>query len=768
MKLLIIAPFFMHQELLSLYRKDDPFFSLKLMSKAELLLSSYGQYKKEAISYLIKKEKVNYDNALTLLKYIPYARESESIKINHLYDLKKDLLTKGLLEINEYLLYELKNYEIFVYGYSELDKELSHFLNTQGLKAKFIKHNVNIHVSNVTEYKKVEEEVLYCLNKIANLIHQGVALKNIIIINQNEEYDYYLKTFSSSFGFNLNIANNETLYTKEYSSLFFQEYEKQKDINKALETLDEEDDEIKEFKQIITENIITDFSFEQQKDYYVSLLKRSKINSVVFDNAIKVSRDLLYCSNKHIFVLGFIQGKYPAIHKDKDYLNNVDKESLHLNTTDDLTKISIDLINDFFSSDNTFYVSYSLLLHSQELNPSSLMKQYGIKNATKPILPPIIYSRFMADYLFADKVDLEEIYYEKDEDFYSLNKLCEKQHKYDNSFNGVIAYNQNNKIRYSYSSIKNYFSCPFLYYLKSVLSLKENMDELFNAKLGTFFHAVLERLFDIDFNFEAVYQKVFASMNFTPREQALCIRLKKQLKDAVDASSLHYKDYMESPVAYVEKQCEYYINPKTSIYGIIDKAIIVDGSYLVLVDYKTGKESFHKNLISYGQSLQLPTYMLLADSNECFKDLPIVGLYINNVINPSINEENIEDQLIQPHLKLNGITINNQEIIYKIDKTFDGLQTTFIKGVKFVKKNNALGGPVASQEEINSFKDLALSKYLEADNLIRHNVFTIAPVHIGSNVNPCQYCSFRDVCFLKNEQIVYYDAKEEKVNESRD
>ena len=61
MKKLVIAPREMHQDILNEYRKDNPFYDVKLITKESLLSDYFGRLSDQAFVYILKNTNYSYD-----------------------------------------------------------------------------------------------------------------------------------------------------------------------------------------------------------------------------------------------------------------------------------------------------------------------------------------------------------------------------------------------------------------------------------------------------------------------------------------------------------------------------------------------------------------------------------------------------------------------------------------------------------------------------------------------------------------------------------
>ena len=257
---------------------------------------------------------------------------------------------------------------------------------------------------------------------------------------------------------------------------------------------------------------------------------------------------------------------------------------------------------------------------------------------------------------------------------------------------------------------------------------------------------------------------------FSDEELPLVENLRVQIKRASEAIRLH-QHYMNNPKIITEKRLKMQVGKKSFLSGVIDKSIIFDDKYLVLVDYKTGSDSFDSKYINEGVSLQLPTYCLLAINDDEFKNYEIIGTFINNVVDSKLSYGNESEALIDPFFKLHGQAANDLELISQIDKTICDGKSEFIKSVSLSKEGGfRKSDSLVSKDEFNNYAEVALRKYLEADANIRKNNFSINPLFKSKSDNACKYCEYKDLCFVKKAQRRYLynpaeDEKEEEDNE---
>ena len=640
----------MHADLLVKYREKDPFADVKVMSKETLIGEWLGRCESNALNHLMKKYGYSYENARSLMPFLPFVNEL----IPDLFKIKEDLIDSGLFIKNEYLKQLFLNKEILIYGDSSKDKELNNLLSHFSLKYTFVKNDFKEDKHHfISHYETAIDEVFYSLNKIAALLDSGVSIDDIYIYATNESYIYYLEKFSKDFGFDVAIDKSFPLYTSSLTNLFIKEYISSKDINSALEKLNEckEEELLNAFKETIINSIDDEFSFEQQLDFSIGELKRTRFKNKKYKNVVRLIDSPVYKSSAHIFVLGFVQGSFPKIAKDNSFLGDDKKELIGMNTSKEQTLCNEETMLDFLYSDNNFHLSYSSRSTSEKYFPSPLIDKMKL-NKVEEKFPDIIYSMDMRDFYYTKSLDLKRYYSETTPEFYPLSKICDIPYgQYDNQFNGVNIYNEDSKLRYSYSSLKQFFQCPFAYYLSRLCEI-DPFDGNIGTRIGLVAHKIFQHLYDEDFDFDKYFEKYVLEENFLLEELPFVNNLKEQIKQACSAIVLH-KSHMKNPTELYEEPLALEINDKLKLVGTIDKIIIQDDTYVSVVDYKTNDESFNPKYIQEGLSLQLPVYCLLLSESKKFKNYEINGVFINNVIDTSISHNEKDFDQINTSLRLN-------------------------------------------------------------------------------------------------------------------
>lgn len=754
--LFLIAPMSMHKELISFYRSKDAFLDVKAMSIEELSAEIFGSYLDTVVKDLSINYQLNRDNAEELASYFTFIdlkKNYQEEKLKYLQRLKASIKEEFFVRPNYYISQLFNNREILVYGYLDHNEELKRLLSYISNKdVKYCSLGENKKIEFVEGYASSDFETLGALNKIAELIDQGVNINDIYILYRDEIYAYYLAIYKDDFGFNINIPQKVSFASLEKSKEVLERFKESQSLEEAIQDLDENDEIESTIISIAKNSFDERFSFEAQYDFFLKELQSTYLPYNRYKDAVSVLSSYSFLKNKHVFVLGFKQGNFPPVFKDNNYLPDKIKKVVGMNTSIDKALESSELFKQFLSSDNHFYLSFAKRDISKENYLSPLAKSLDIK-LKEHDYQDVRYSKDYAEYDYTVAKDLYRLYLESSISYVSLKEKVDIPYlAYDNQFDGAKVYLPNTHIEHSYSKINTYYACPFQYYLDRILGLS-SFESNFNTKLGNLAHKIFEKQNDDDFDFDEVFNQCIMDEEFNIFEIILAINLKERIIEASKTIDLHQK-YMQKPFISPEINIKWQFSKYASLVGKVDKVVSTADKYLYLVDYKTGSESFNPKYISYGRSLQLPTYALLAKQDKRFSEYKLSGVYINHVVDKSYTRHKDENELIYSYLKLDGLTVLDLPAFFTFDSTISGGKSSFVNGVSLDKKLEFIKSNVhtCSKEDLDKMVDLAEDLYKKADENIRNNRFEIHPFYGGEYDDACQYCEFRDVCFKRTSQ----------------
>lgn len=337
---------------------------------------------------------------------------------------------------------------------------------------------------------------------------------------------------------------------------------------------------------------------------------------------------------------------------------------------------------------------------------------------------------------------------------------------------------KNNQLQGSISSLERYMSCPYSYYLRYGLGLKEPIDYTFNyAKSGILSHYIMEYLVKrYGKNYVETTHSELQSLiehyldevaQVYPNDKLSFKQMAKRLLKNIMLNLEVLKDH-EIHSSLVPSECEYHfdytfeIDEKHEIllHGIIDR-IDTNQDFLRVIDYKSSTKLLKEELVFSALQLQLITYLVIAQKQFNKRAL---GAFYYSFAMPNISIsygslskrpldfiEYTPQQNYQTFLKegrFNGWIFN--EHIEAMDDN-----GAHIVGVRNSLKN---GINTSTIYDINALELLLKNIYKVIGNQILD-----ADITCESAPKACTYCPYPSVCARSNhinpkDSIVEVDA----------
>jgi len=333
------------------------------------------------------------------------------------------------------------------------------------------------------------------------------------------------------------------------------------------------------------------------------------------------------------------------------------------------------------------------------------------------------------------------------------------------------------------SRIQRYNSCRYSYYLEYMLSLKEKKSfGVDSADVGTLIHSIIENILNKLGNsnvalknisrdyFEkevSVYlsdyieQLTLLSGELTKRE----IFSVMKFKDAIINSLMALRDHLVNS-AFEVMGCEITFDDdnfgcielplkngkKVKITGKIDRADSFtneDGTFIRVVDYKTGNKTFSFTDVFYGLDVQLLVYMnALVDKTK--NAYPAGALYfrILNPVGTNKKRDDIEklESLAYNLDPMDGIIAENENVLNAY-------------APESVKKSNKLSS--AQFRILGDYINHIITQ--SADSLSCGYIEKNPYLH--QNSCPCQYCAYGSVCdFVNKDELEYRSFASKKAS----
>ncbi len=747
-----IVPNSLKIKLLEILSKTDKIYNITFISLEELEKHYFFDIKNEALLYLLEKTNENIDVLKLMLKNlykIELTKDYKETKLNNLKNMYYDLLE------NDYLIFDkgyrdyLLTKEIHILGYNMLETYQKKMLDD--INTNYLNITNSLTIDTVYKYHSMKDEVIATTLKIRELNSKGINYKKIFIAGIDNSYNYLFKTIFKMFDIPISLQEGG----KVTSLISIKKYLKTKDINEIKDI---------EIKSKVM-NIENELNYAKTSKYYDTLLK-DKLNSINIEkkeliDSVKVLNEALeipylISDDEYLFVLGFNQNLLPKIYKDEDYLSDNLKTKCNLNTSFIKNKLSKENLIKVLGTIKNLTISYKLTSLTSEYAKSSLLNELNLKEI-EDVNYKYNYSHKFNNYKLSSVLDTYYKYHEKDKDFdYLTNSVdSSKYTSFDHKFKGI----KRNITPYSlsYSHLDDLAKCPFKYYLKYILKL-DSLKENFNTKIGNIFHSVLKDSYNNNFSFDDSLTKALNNNPLDKREMVLFERLKKELEDIIAYNKkIEKRSFLTD--FYGEKRLEIPLSNNATLKGFIDKILFKtfhDKTYYAVFDYKTGSATLNLDYLTEGLYLQLPLYIYLINKSGLFSNPSFVGFFYQYLLQ---NYKDLNEK--EKNLKLVGYTTDDKIILSYLDEDYEN--DSFVKSLG-VKKDGELSSKskTLNEEELKDMLkaiDEALEKSLK---IIDNNDFVIAPKIINNKNISCEFCPFKEVCFVTANDYVYLEKEKEE------
>ena len=752
-------------------------YNIKYIDYAELRGKYLYEYKDSALVYLDKK--YNYipeigKIILNNLYEVDTSKVYKSSKLNELVKIKKDLIENNHIVFNDSIKVFLESKDIIIFKdnvnsiinkiFLELEKKNS--VSYYELETK-VKEGIDIY-----EFNTLEEELLFVANKISDLIKEGITLDKIKINTLDSVYKAPINKIFNYYNIPFNINTNNSLYKipsikKLLSSI--NDDTLTVDVNNILTTLNMKD-KLK-YKIIEIFNKYTDFEYVREyKEELIYDLKNTNITFDEFNNAVKEInyKNYLPKDDEYIFILGFNQDKIPKIHKDDKYLLDIELEELDSDTSLIKNKLETNTLFDFINNTKNIYLSYKLTSNFQNFTMSNYINE--LKESMKVNIIKEVYdyrNELINKIMLGDRLDNFIKYNARSEDLENLYSSYTdlEYNSYDNSYNkidySIIKKRLDNKINLSYSNTNTFFKCKFRFMLENIFKLS-TYEETISQKIGNLFHEVLYRTYkDNVKDYDKIIDDVIHEMYINPSKKELFYleKYRKAMKKLISVinDNLEKTDYDNSYFEHwfsINKENDL----EVKIVGKIDRIMTFkdeNNTYTIVIDYKTGSLHGDFNKVIYGLDMQLLYYLYLIKNTKVIENPVFTGMYLQSIMSEVLSSEKNKtyDELVTKNMKLDGYTTDKVDRLYHIDKEY--MDSSYIKGIKVKQSGEFYAySKVLDDEKINKLIDIVGENIESVIKCINESSFEINPKKLGNTNVGCEYCSFRDICYMNNNNIV--------------
>lgn len=733
-------------------------YNIKFMSLEDFIKKYIFDYNNKTIYYLMKEYDINLSSALVYINNLYYISDKlDNNKMNILKEMKEYLDNNKLLIYNDKFREYIKDKEIYIYGYDYLDKYTLSILKDLNYKVIDYKYRDN-NIYNIYEFDYIDDEVIFVIDRIYELLRKNIDINKIKLIITNEYKEVIYRLFKI---YNLPISiKKRSIYSIKVV----------KDVLSNLDNIDNnldiiKDDDIKD--KVV--KVLNNYSFINDKEEVRELIVNDLKNTYLDEGSsgIKICNINDYFEDDdYVFLLGFNKENIPILYKDNEYFSDKEKEILGYDTSNELNiNKKIEVIKKI-KNINNLIITYKLRDNNNSYTMSDLLIDINIIKDYK-----ISYNNSdMANkILLANKLDNLVKYNVKEDDLDLLYSNYNIPYmKYDNKYHNIdknkLYKYLDNKLLLSYTAINNYEKCKFKYYISNILKINIINND-FNIIIGNVAHYILSHIDDKDFDIDNSYNDYLKSIRpLTNRELFILSNVKDELSTIIKVIREQYQ-YMSLDQSMKEK--EIYVNKdkniKVTFKGVIDKVLYKEEdskTYLVVIDYKTGSsDAIDLKNMEYGLNLQLPIYLYLSSKME-LKNIKVIGFYLQKLFNmPSINGTNDYDEERAKSLKLEGYSINEENILSKFDNNYSN--SNIIKSMKVTPKGFSSNSKVLSEEEINTMIDNTDKIIDTAIKDILEGNFSINPKVINGKSISCDRCEYKEICYQRENDIIYINREED-------
>lgn len=456
----------------------------------------------------------------------------------------------------------------------------------------------------------------------------------------------------------------------------------------------------------------------------------SSIHPEEYQGAVVTDRSRPMPSRPYLFMLGCTQANYPGFPAQKGFFDEAYVRKISYPSMDERYQLHLHQLEAMMKDCQHLILSYSQgdfsgkgqeaaleieLFAGKKSTPYPLLSAYG-SHTLRPQIDPAT-----ARQLFAK--------------------------------NGII--------QGSISSLERYISCPFAYFLKYGLKIREPLDNTFSSnRIGTLAHFVLESLVNkygkqyaeapaADIR-SIIHDELMKAGSLYIKQKELFEVMEERLFSSLTSMMEILKD-MEQHTRYQPNACEYPFtytmdtdeHTTLVIKGIIDRLDVCD-DFIRIIDYKSSRKNLSETKVFAAQQLQLLTYALIAQ--DSFQKIP-GGAYYFSLKNENINADagkmkrrpveyipfgyaDYEEQKRKAH-RLDGWTFETDAQLMDDD----GLH---IKGFR-VNKNEEIN--VQKVYDIDVLRTLVKQMYTVITTRIQNGQIELTPAQ-----NACQFCPYHPIC----------------------
>lgn len=669
-------------------------------------------------------------------------------------------------------------------------------------------HPVMLLVNNLVEYLKHQD-----VSVLNQMLHSHL-IRGFKTSRQVDFIDQAIKTQCNLQSINEIQDELDDLYQKLNQCTHFNQYNQiMYDYLNSLELGHSE-----QIIQILEKLKRLDDKIKMPLEDYLIIIKdclniTAKTESKMIQQ-IPVYNSIHLLKGKKVYILGCCEGAFPKVQKDKGLILNNERIALsknHLmnpNLYELIEQHYLDTFKLLLSQISITFSFASGTLDGKTMLPSSLflsltkwLNAKVVKISQSDIKPITLES--------ARNVLIHQNLDEKNEQLISLRKHYSQFKNQPSNLNPSLYQKLLNKDFISPSELEVYNGCPFKYFIRYGLNIKEwHLKTLQPNDFGTLIHDILDQLTDLfsgqklieeyleqyqindveQYYQSNIYQQICYHDNLDDTSKIIyclihVISNQKFDSSLMSDSQLYFFLKLQHDLFntvqilyYLALNSEYKITAHEKgvskhmgdlkLYGRFDRQENFH-QYVKVVDYKSSSKKLDLYLASLGFNIQMLLYLeMITDDTLNYGGV----LYFNTkqrVLKSDdykLNQPILPNDLLKEY-KMEGYVLNERSVIEAL-----GREPELVANVKYVKSKDQYSGNILNPQQFKSLIDKVNCRVDEIiDEIYNQGNISIAPsisdnASINMLVDPCTYCKYNTVClkdifYNENRDIDYIDKK---------
>lgn len=370
----------------------------------------------------------------------------------------------------------------------------------------------------------------------------------------------------------------------------------------------------------------------------------------------------------------------------------------------------------------------------------------------------------------------------------------------------------NTPLKSSISRLEKFVNCPFAHFIGYGLNPQERKEyKINNPDIGRLFHDSMENfakklsIEDLEWRnidkekceeiVENIVEELASNFGYNILESSyrykyLINKLKRVSKRAAWTLTEHIKKGDFTPSLYEVEfgEGDFSMIPpiiielpdgeEIKLEGRIDRVDMLkneDGSYVKIIDYKSGNKKFSLSDVYYGLQIQLIVYLdavLKSKDKLRIDEAHPGGVFYFKLDDPMIESDDDDTQTIEKEimkkLKMDGIVTKDIKVAKAMDKDIETERNSLVIPAN-LKKDGSFSKNSSVIEEADVY---GLIKHVRnlvveiAGEILKGNI-KIQPCKIDNNIS-CSYCQYGSICqfdrnFENNEFRTIKKLKDDEV-----